>query len=131
MIRGNDMFETGAERPGFRMRFSNGNMVSVQWSHYNYCDHDSNDIDGETYHFSANAEIAAWDKEGMWYDFGSDEVAGYQTPDQVASFIRFVSNPSCVLTEDVWVMPKGIREKPVTRGQAPVKKNRWVLGGGE
>lgn len=124
MIRGNDMFETGEKRPGFRMRFSNGNMVSVQWGDYNYCDHDTNtQTDGELYHFSVNAEIAAWDKEGKWYDFGSDEVAGYQTTDQVASFIRFVSNPSCVLSRDEWVMPKGIREKPA-------KKNRWVLGGG-
>ena len=108
------MFETGATKPGFHMTFTNGNTVSVQWGKYNYCDWDIReygpgrlDTVGEPVHFSKNAEIAAWNSKNVWYRFIGDDVLGYQSPENVASFINFVSNPSCVLS-----------------------KNRWVLGGG-
>lgn len=41
---------------------------------------------------SATAEIAIWDKEGEWYNFESDQVLGYQTPDQVVEWMQKVKN---------------------------------------
>ena len=70
------------DRRGFQIRFENGWTVSVQWHPGSYCSGKGNE--------SPNAEIAAWDSNGKWYDFGSDEVLGYRTPDQVVTFLGFV-----------------------------------------
>ena len=70
---------------GFQMTFENGWTVSVQFGNGNYCenrfatDHER----GE----SVDAEIAAWDKNNVWHDFGHDTVMGWCTADQVADFI--------------------------------------------
>lgn len=85
------MFETGSKRPGFHMTFTNGNTVSVQWGKYNYCDVETSVEHGEATHLGKNAEIAAWDKDGNWYRFPGDNVLGYQTTNNVASFINFVA----------------------------------------
>jgi len=85
-------------RPGFTMTFENGWTISVQWHTGAYCDRrslehaidDFNDRPegrGQAAE-STTAEIAIWDKEGNWYNFGSDEVLGYQTADQVAKWIE-------------------------------------------
>lgn len=81
------MFNTN--ETGFNVTFGNGWTVSVQWGRGTYCDnrHSVSMIDG-----SANAEIAAWDKDGVWHDFGGEQVKGWQTPDEVARFISFISN---------------------------------------
>ena len=79
---------------GFQMKFANGWTVSIQFGPGNY---------GSTRDLawnapatmerldSATAEIAAWDADGKWFDFGNDKVAGYQTADEVAAFISKVS----------------------------------------
>lgn len=79
---------------GYHMTFSNGWTVSVQWGPGNYCDHHN------TYGFyapkesdkwySGTAEVAAWDRNGVWYQFDSDTVDGYKTPDEVAAFIAMI-----------------------------------------
>ncbi len=82
---------------GFQMTFANGWTVSVQWGVGNYADHynttwhvDADGVCGVT--GSATAEIAAWDVEGTWYDFGGDTVKGYVSMDEIAAFIHKVSN---------------------------------------
>jgi hypothetical protein len=75
-------------RPGFQMTFENGWTVSVQWHSGAYCDSPRNYK--EESKESTTAEIAAWNSEGEWYNFGSDTVLGYQTPEQVVTFMQYV-----------------------------------------
>ena len=66
---------------GFSMKFKNGWTVSVQW-HKDAYSHDDN----------TTAEIAAWDKDNNWFDFSPfDNVQGWQTPEEVAEFIKMIS----------------------------------------
>lgn len=74
---------------GFHLKFENGWTVSVQWGVHNYCNNRCNE--GEI-KISETAEVAAWDNENNWYNFGSDEVKGYQTANQVAEFINLIKN---------------------------------------
>ena len=71
---------------GFHLTFKNGMTISVQFGIMNYCNRVSDDVPE-----SPNSEIAIWDKEGTWYDFGSDQVKGYCSPDEVANWIHIVS----------------------------------------
>lgn len=78
------------DRPGFSIRFENGWTISVQWHCFAYCDRKSSSLSPITDTNpadSATAEIAIWNEEGDWYDFGSDTVLGYCTPDEVADWI--------------------------------------------
>lgn len=76
---------------GFQMTFGNGWTVSVQWAGGNYSSNYSADINTPqpTAH---SAEIAAWDKNGKWHDFGDDTVKGWCTTKEVAEFISFIAN---------------------------------------
>lgn len=81
------------ERPGFSMTFENGWTISVQFHAFAYCERKqipANWEEDKNPAESPDAEIAIWDAEGNWYDFGSDEVLGYQTPDEVADWIAKV-----------------------------------------
>jgi hypothetical protein len=79
---------------GFQMTFENGWTVSVQFGFGNYCE---NQYDSSTSAMcskgysgnveSSSAEIAAWDRNGQWYDFGNDKVKGWVKADEVADFI--------------------------------------------
>jgi hypothetical protein len=83
------------KQPGFQMVFKNGLTISVQFGKMNYCsrkartykevinDEIENSIE------SPDAEIAIWssnDKE-PWFDFGSDQVKGWVSADEVAFWI--------------------------------------------
>lgn len=71
---------------GFHMTFENGWTVSVQFGKNNYVADRSNK--GQ----SVNAEIAAWDKDGVWYRFpNGDTVQGWNSADDVADFIAKVA----------------------------------------
>lgn len=84
------MFKTNTMTyAGFQMTFANGWTVSVQWGGGTYSDNRYTDFRSVTE--SPTAEIAAWDKEGKWYNFGDDTVKGWCPADQVAAFIREVS----------------------------------------
>jgi len=67
---------------GFHMKFKNGWTVSVQW-HKDAYSHDDN----------TTAEIAAWDKDNNWFVFdrNAETVKGWQTPEEVAEFIKMIS----------------------------------------
>ena len=75
---------------GFQMTFANGWTVSIQFGQGNYCD---NKYTKEKHIVPdcINAEIAAWDANGIWHDFGNDTVKGYCSPDEVAVFIAEIS----------------------------------------
>ena len=82
---------------GFQMTFENGWTISVQFGYGNYCD---NNRHPDGFDFgknlntvqSSDAEIAIWNSEGTWYNFGSDTVKGYCSADEVATWIEFTKN---------------------------------------
>lgn len=80
--------ETYVDVPsGFQMTFANGNTISVQFGHGNYCDNK-----GESKETCNNAEVAIWNKEGHWYQIQSgDEVKGHCDADEVAKWIHFAA----------------------------------------
>ena len=89
------MFRT-TDKNGFHMRFINGWTVSVQFGPGNYTDEDVRcariTLDAEQQRFEPlTAEIAAWDDAGVWHDFGSDTVSGWNTPDEVLRFMNMIA----------------------------------------
>lgn len=84
------------QHKGFQITFANGWTVSVQWGPGNYCANQNfealyDEPSEVKYYASSTAEVAAWDKNKVWYDFGSDTVKGYLVADEVAEFIARVS----------------------------------------
>lgn len=81
---------------GFQITFPNGWTVSVQWGPGNYCENryieDIHAPEKAYIYCSNDAEVAAWDSNGVWYDFGSDTVKGRCTPQEVAEFITRISS---------------------------------------
>jgi hypothetical protein len=81
---------------GFQMTFDNGLTISVQWGRFNYCERKkemylTDELMGTTIN-SMDAEIAIWDKgKDTWLDFGSDQVKGWCTANEVADWIYKVS----------------------------------------
>jgi hypothetical protein len=84
-----DQFNTG-----FQITFENGWTVSVQFGRGNYCSNRTewNPISASDRILfqSEDAEVAAWDENGIWYRFENDTVKGYCKPDEVADFIAKV-----------------------------------------
>ena len=84
------------QNKGFSLTFENNLTISVQFGSYNYCDRRGFD---QTYGSerdtliveSSNAEIAIWDKEDKWFNFGSDVEKGWCTANEVAEWIEKVS----------------------------------------
>ena len=82
---------------GFHMTFANGWTVSVQFGPGNYCENRNMAITVEQEQFagkkgSINAEIAAWNADGNWHDFGDDTVRGWCSTDDVADFIHMIAS---------------------------------------
>ena len=72
------------------MTFENGWTISVQWGYGNYCDNNTyyvSDFENTKDLESTTAEIAMWDKDGKWFDFGNDTVKGYCSANEVAEWI--------------------------------------------
>ena len=71
---------------GCQLKLENWWTVSIQWHEGAYC---------QTRHGRIvpcpNAEIAAKDDNGKWFDFGSDTVKGWQTPQEIADFVNEIS----------------------------------------
>lgn len=82
------------QNKGFQLTFQNGFTISVQWGSSNYCSRRNfntivlSEMKEPTI-VSEDAEIAIWDDEGEWLDFGNDQVKGFCSPDEVAMFINF------------------------------------------
>lgn len=80
---------------GFRMTFANGMTISVQFGSSNYCSRrnfDSRPMNEMKEYIvsSPDAEIAIWDAEGNWFDFGYDQVKGFVTPDEVGAWVKAI-----------------------------------------
>ena len=93
------MFSSSGNQ-GFQLTFENGNTVSVQWGTCNYCDpehpegrgaHPDTPMKAQTWK-STTAEVAAWNADGDWHNFGYDQVEGWQSTDEVLEFVSFVAN---------------------------------------
>lgn len=83
------------QNKGFQMSFYNGMTISVQWGTGNYCSRrslSSNVLSEmrEPMITSEDAEIAIWDANNNWFDFGSDQVKGFCSTDEVAKIMTFV-----------------------------------------
>ena len=80
---------------GFQMEFKNKIIISVQFGAGSYCERKNvpfiGDMDVPLVR-SNDAEIAIWDKEGKWFDFGDDEVKGNVDTDEVAKWIELCSS---------------------------------------
>jgi hypothetical protein len=81
---------------GFQLKFANGWTVSVQFGPMNYCDNKSRSLYSELANARAgkgcsNAEIAAWDADGNWLNFGHDTVKGWVSADEVATFLAEIA----------------------------------------
>lgn len=82
---------------GFQMTFDNGLTISVQWGRFNYCERKKSvylsDELKDVIVESKDAEIAIWDNNNSkkFLNFGSNEVKGYCTTNEVAQWIHRVS----------------------------------------
>jgi len=79
---------------GFQMTFENGITISVQFGGGNYCENKHFEYDYPKNHpvvECENAEIAIWDKNGEWYDFGTDTVKGWVPANEIAKWIYLAS----------------------------------------
>ena len=99
------MFTTNNNK-GFHLTFENGWTISVQFGPGNYCDHRSRPdtdpcITAEWYDAqpskvriweSTTAEVEAWNKDDVWYNFGDDEVKGYMTANEVLELMNMIAS---------------------------------------
>lgn len=93
---------------GFQLTFPNGWTASVQWGAGNYCENynvmtyeNPFRLDEKLAKYeSQTAEIAAWDRDGVWYnfsggevvsEFGRDEVKGYVHTKDIPEFLTMVA----------------------------------------
>tara|TARA_R100000353_G_scaffold139629_1_gene99378 strand:- start:370 stop:816 length:447 start_codon:yes stop_codon:yes gene_type:complete len=82
---------------GMHVTCKNGNVVSVQWGPGSYCEkYDQSLSSPNVTPDSVDAEIAIWDKDGNWHGFEGDDVLGWQTPEQVMSWILWASRSEVV-----------------------------------
>jgi hypothetical protein len=72
---------------GVQMTFDNGNTISIQFGFANY----SSNRD-ESKSEATSVEVAMWNKNDVWHDFGTDEVSGWCSMDEVAEHISFCKN---------------------------------------
>lgn len=82
---------------GFQLTFENNLTISVQFGTENYCERRSvarmdSTMRSDDIVESKNAEIAIWDEQGTWFDFGSDTVNGWLSANEVALWINKVSS---------------------------------------
>lgn len=111
VARSYSMSFTANDNKGFRLTFSNGITISVQFGPYNYCERTVTNPDAKQLEHDAplkerswrskDAEIAVWcgADRANWWNFdankwgesGSD-VQGYCSADEVADYIKFFKN---------------------------------------
>jgi hypothetical protein len=101
---------TATQNKGFQIKFENGNTISVQWGPANYCSPTHDEGRGAAYDAPAQtgtwssetAEVAAWNSNCDWHNFGGDTVNGWLTPKEVIEFMTFVANNELEITPDYY-----------------------------
>lgn len=96
---------TVTDHKGFRIRFTNGYSVSVQWGPGNYISRPKSEralmkaLDFEAprksdYWGSVDAEIAIFRPDGKWHRLEGmdDDVKGYVTPDELVNIFKEVAS---------------------------------------
>ena len=96
----------------FQLTLGNGWVVSIAFGIGNYCSRKSMGSEArggwsapmqELSWESGTAEIAAWygkQRDGNWYNFGTDQVKGWVTANEVVEFLGMISKlPSRKLTQ--------------------------------
>jgi hypothetical protein len=91
---------TSAGNKGFTMGFANGLVISVQWGSMNYCERKSLNADPradlrQEIVQSGTAEIAIWDADGTWFNFG-DLVKGWCTADEVVMWMQMTAEAESI-----------------------------------
>lgn len=94
---------TSCENKGLQMTFENGLTISIQFGVGNYCERRSftgsfQSEMSEPIIQSENAEIAIWNDQNAWYNFGSDTVMGWVSTNDVADWIYRVKNATSLET---------------------------------
>ena len=100
------------------MVFNNRMTISIQFGTGNYCSRKSVDAypmsEMKEYVVSSpDAEIAIWDADGTWFNFGYDEVKGFVTPDEVALWIHIVSSAESLNHLQELAQEVGVVYKPI------------------
>lgn len=82
-----------------QLSFKNGLTISIAIGDLNYCDRKNPTFnptpDPEMLIQvvkSGNAEIAIYDSQNNWFNFGSDEVLGWVNPDDLANWIHWTQS---------------------------------------
>lgn len=83
----------------FQLSFKNGLTISVAIGDINYCER-KNPTFNTTPNpemlinvvKSSNAEIAIYDNNNQWFNFGTDEVLGWVETDDVANWIQWTQS---------------------------------------
>jgi len=91
------------QNKGFSMTFKNGLTISVQFGTGNYCSRRDfiaaivSEKDSDICE-SDDAEIAIWDSNNTWFNFGSDTVKGWVSVDEVGDWINRTMNATSIET---------------------------------
>lgn len=107
---------------GFSMTFENGLTISVQYGCANYCA--NRNLDGfitdhmkHTRTESTDAEIAIWDANNFDFDFGSDSVLGWVSPNDVANWIYLTAKAEDIHDLLTLAVEFGQMEHPINQKQ--------------
>lgn len=100
------------------MTFNNGLTISVQWGSGNYCSRRSlastSSFDADLKKprtESSNAEIAIWDGDESWFNFGDDTVKGFVDADEVGMWIATVRVSSDLVNLRTMAIRVGLIDK--------------------
>jgi hypothetical protein len=86
------------------MTFENGYTISIIYGYGSYSSNKNHekeiDLSKEYEVTSSTVEIAIWDEDGYWYNFGTDTVNGYVSIDDLAEWIYKTKNFPNLKTEN-------------------------------
>lgn len=109
---------------GFSMTFENGLTISVQYGCGNYCANrfrpgvtSITDHMKHTRTESTDAEIAIWDANNFDFDFGSDSVLGWVSPNDVANWIYLTAKAEDIHDLLTLAVEFGQMEHPINQKQ--------------
>lgn len=77
---------------GVQFTFNNGLTISIQIGSGNYCTNRDNskhynEEESQKRTTCDNAEIAIWDKDNVWFNFGNDTVKGWVPTEEIGIWI--------------------------------------------